>query len=187
LSRGSDRLVYDEAHRPVCYQANSSTCTTATATATYTYNGDGLRWTTTTNASTRYWVTGIDTMVLNDGGYKYVYGLGLAYAVDSLGNTLTQHTDGLGSVRAETDSSGNVVQTYGTDEFGIVDAALTSGTQPTPSSTPASRGTLRPGWSICEPGATTQRSDGSCRVIRCARAGQALAGGIGTSTWGIVR
>jgi len=71
-------------------------------------------------------------MVLDDGGYKYVYGLGLAYAVDSLGNTLTQHTDGLGSVRAETDSSGNVVQTYGTDEFGIVDAALTSGTQPTP-------------------------------------------------------
>jgi len=70
--------------------------------------------------------------VLDDGGYKYVYGLGLAYAVDSLGNTLTQHTDGLGSVRAETDSSGNVVQTYGTDEFGIVDAALTSGTQPTP-------------------------------------------------------
>jgi len=70
--------------------------------------------------------------VLDDGGYKYVYGLGLAYAVDSLGNTLTQHTDGLGSVRAETDTSGNVVQTYGTDEFGIVDAALTSGTQPTP-------------------------------------------------------
>jgi len=132
LSRGSDRLVYDEAHRLVCYQANSTTCTTATATATYTYNGDGLRWTTTTNASTRYWVTGIDTMVLDDGGYKYVYGLGLAYAVDSLGNTLTQHTDRLGSVRAETDTSGNVVQTYGTDEFGIVDAALTSGTQPTP-------------------------------------------------------
>jgi len=71
-------------------------------------------------------------MVLDDGGYKYVYGLGLAYGVDSLGNTLTQHTDGLGSVRVETDSSGNVVQTYGTDEFGIVDAALTSGTQPTP-------------------------------------------------------
>jgi len=46
----------------------------------------------------------------NDSGYKYVYGLGLAYAVDSLGNPLTQHTDGLGSVRAETDSSGNVVQ-----------------------------------------------------------------------------
>ncbi len=132
MSRGSDRLVYDEAHRLVCYQANSTTCTTATATATYTYNGDGLRWTTTTNASTRYWVTGIDTMVLDDGGYKYVYGLGLAYGVDSLGNTLTQHTDGLGSVRAETDTSGNVVQTYGTDEFGIVDAALTSGTQPTP-------------------------------------------------------
>jgi len=57
----------------------------------------------------------------NDGGYKYVYGLGLAYAVDSLGNPLTQHTDGLGSVRAETDSSGNVVQKYGSDEFGIVD------------------------------------------------------------------
>jgi len=38
-----------------------------------------------------------------DGGYKYVYGLGLAYAVDSLGNPLTQHTDGLGGQRPRRD------------------------------------------------------------------------------------
>lgn len=55
----------------------------------------------------------------------YVYGLGLAYTVDGSGNVQVVHTDGLGSVRALTDGSGNVTQTFATDEFG--NAALTQG------------------------------------------------------------
>ncbi len=40
------------------------------------------------------------------------------------------HTDGLGSVRAITDSAGTVVQTFATDEFG--NPSLTQGTSPEP-------------------------------------------------------
>ena len=51
---------------------------------------------------------------------KYVWGAaGLAYMASSLGNVDVYHTDGLGSVRAISDASAQVVQTYATDEFGI--------------------------------------------------------------------
>ena len=50
---------------------------------------------------------------------KYVWGLGLAYAVESSGNVLVYHTDGLGSVRALSDGAGLVVQAYGYDEYGM--------------------------------------------------------------------
>lgn len=40
--------------------------------------------------------------------------------------------DGLGSVRALTNASGNVVQTYGTDEFGVPHGSLTQGTRTQP-------------------------------------------------------
>jgi RHS repeat-associated protein len=69
-------------------------------------------------------------LVLNDGTRKYVYGLGLAYTVDITGTLQVFHTDGLGSVRAITDSSGNIVQTFQSDEFGV--ALMTQGTSPEP-------------------------------------------------------
>jgi hypothetical protein len=57
-------------------------------------------------------------VVLDDGTRKYVWGLGLAYAVS--GSSIeVYHTDGLGSVRAITDATGQVVQTYRDDEFGV--------------------------------------------------------------------
>ena len=59
-------------------------------------------------------------VLLDDGTHKYVWGIGLAFAVDTSGNPLVYHTDGLGSVRALTDASGNVVQTYQYDEYGNV-------------------------------------------------------------------
>ncbi len=59
-------------------------------------------------------------VLLDDDTRKYVWGLGLAFAVDTSGNPLVYHTDGLGSVRALTDGSGNVVQTYQYDEYGNV-------------------------------------------------------------------
>ncbi|MDA8216648.1 MAG: hypothetical protein M0Z94_03430 [Dehalococcoidales bacterium] len=44
-------------------------------------------------------------MVLEDGSRKYVWGLGLVYAVAADGSRLVYHVDGLGSVRAITDTS----------------------------------------------------------------------------------
>src|SRR5437016_6180315 len=66
-------------------------------------------------------------MVLTDETSRYVWGLGLAYATNYAGPIQqVYHTDGIGSVRALTDASGNVTQTYQTDEFGA--PALTQGT-----------------------------------------------------------
>ncbi len=104
---------------------------------TYTYNGDGLRVGSTTNGVTTRLVYDVNSglpVLLDDGTRTYVWGAqGLAYAVDQSGGAISvYHADGLGSVRAITDSTGSVVQTYGTDEFGISDASLTQGgsTQP---------------------------------------------------------
>jgi RHS repeat-associated protein len=68
--------------------------------------------------------------VLTDGTLKYVYGLGLTYAVDSSGNVQVYHADGRGSVRAITDANGNVIETYQTDEFGILTQSQGSSEQP---------------------------------------------------------
>jgi RHS repeat-associated protein len=56
-----------------------------------------------------------------DGTRKYVWGLGLAYAVTGAGTGTVHvlHADGLGSVRARTDDTGAVLQTYGADAFGV--------------------------------------------------------------------
>ncbi len=48
-----------------------------------------------------------------------------------ISNTVqTLHTDGLGSVRAITDSTGKVIQTFQSDEFGI--PAMVQGTNTEP-------------------------------------------------------
>ena len=58
-------------------------------------------------------------VLLDDGSRKYVWGLGLAYAVPSSGEVEVYYADGLNSVRALTNAAGSVVQTYQTDEFGV--------------------------------------------------------------------
>src|SRR5258708_3461968 len=60
-------------------------------------------------------------VLLDDGARKYGWGAGgLAYSVDkSTAAMQVYHTDGLGSVHIITDSTGSVVQTYQTDEFGV--------------------------------------------------------------------
>jgi RHS repeat-associated protein len=84
-------------------------------------------------------------VVLEDSFRRNVWGLDLAYAIDirllsgasmqagraaapaapealatEPGDVLVYHKDGLGSVRAITDVAGNVIETYETDEFGVV-------------------------------------------------------------------
>ncbi len=51
-------------------------------------------------------------MVLRDGANTYVYGLGLISQTDGGGNQHYFLGDGLGSTRALTDASGDVLATY---------------------------------------------------------------------------
>jgi RHS repeat-associated protein len=102
------------------------------ATSTYAHDGDGKRASSTVGGVTTrsvYDAVGGLPMLLDDGTRKYVYGLGLAYAVS--GSTIeVYHTDGLGSVRALTDAAGQVTATYRTDEFGVPTATTGSSGQP---------------------------------------------------------
>ncbi|MCC6179564.1 MAG: RHS repeat protein [Chloroflexi bacterium] len=124
-ARGADSFVYDQANR-------LTRVTTGSSTATYAYDGDGA-WTSTTVGGTTttslYDVNRGLPIVLEDGARRYVWGRGLAYVVEGTA-ALVYHTDGLGSVRAITDSARAVVQTYQSDEFGAPISALGSSAQP---------------------------------------------------------
>jgi RHS repeat-associated protein len=118
---------YDVANRLV------SVSRTGTPTASYAYDGDGKRASKTVSGTTTtyvYDVNGSLPNVLTDGTVTYVYGLGLAYTVDGSNNVQVMHTDGLGSVRALTDGSGNVTQTFASDEFGNPTLTQGSSTEP---------------------------------------------------------
>jgi RHS repeat-associated protein len=133
--RGLDALAYDQANRLTCYQATAGSCSPATATATYRYDGDGKRTSKTVGTTTTNYTYDIGLglpVILSDATRKYVWGAGgLAYTTDLSGSLQgVYHTDGLGSVRAITDGSGDVVQTYQADEFGI--PALSQGTSTQP-------------------------------------------------------
>ncbi len=124
--RGSDSLAYDQANRLTSATVNGTT-------STDTYDGDGKRASQTVGSTTTNYVYDVNASlpnVLTDGPFKYVYGLGLAYAVDSSGNVQVYHTDGLGSVRAITDANGNLIQTYQTDEFGVPTSSQGTSSQP---------------------------------------------------------
>jgi hypothetical protein len=71
-------------------------------TTTNVYDGDGKRASQTVGSTTTsyfYDVGGGLPVVLSDGSRKYVWGLGLAYTVDSGNNAQVYQTDGLGSVK----------------------------------------------------------------------------------------
>jgi RHS repeat-associated protein len=105
----------------------------AGATETYAYDGDGVRFSRTVGGgpAIRY-VSDVNVslpVTLDDGTRKYVWGLGLAYAVS--GSDLEiYHADRLRSVRAITDATGAVTATYRTDEFGV--PTVTTGTSAQP-------------------------------------------------------
>jgi RHS repeat-associated protein len=125
-ARGSDTFAYDQANR-------LTLATVAGATETYSYDGDGVRFSRQVGAGPliRY-VTDVASFLpvtIADGTRKYVWGQGLAFAVN--GSTIeVYHADRLGSVRAITNSSGAVTADYRTDEWGILTAQSGSSTQP---------------------------------------------------------
>jgi YD repeat-containing protein len=124
-ARGGDAFGYDQVNR-------LTSASVSGATGTYHYDGDGKRTSKTVGTATTSYSydvgSGLPT-VLDDGARKYVWGAGgLAYTVDKgIAAIAAYHTDGLGSVRAITDGTGSVVQTYQTDEFGI--PTLSQGTE----------------------------------------------------------
>ena len=124
--RGADSFAYDQANR-------LKTATVGGVTTTHAYDGDGKRVSSTTGGSTTTYVYDANRslpVVLSDGGRKYVWGLGLAYSVDTAGALSVSHADGLGSVRALTDAAGTLVQREDTDPFGVPTATQGTSAQP---------------------------------------------------------
>ena len=79
--------------------------------SSYVYDGDGKRASKTVGGATTSYLYDVNAslpVLLDDGARKYVWGLGLAYAVDSSGNPIVYHTDGLGSMSALTDGVGAI-------------------------------------------------------------------------------
>ncbi len=125
-ARGSDSFGYDQANR-------LTSATVGGTTTTYRYDGDGKRASQAVGGSTTNYAYDVNASlpdVLTDGTLKYVYGLGLAFAVDTAGNVQVYHADGLGSVRAITDGAGTLIQTYQTYPFGVPTQTQGSSTQP---------------------------------------------------------
>lgn len=125
-ARGADTFAYDAGNRLT--SANVGGVSEA-----YAYDGDGLRFSRQVGGdpAIRY-VSDVDSglpVILDDGSRKYVWGLGLAYAV--AGSALeVYHADRLGSVRELTDATGAVIATYRTDEWGIPTQATGTSSQP---------------------------------------------------------
>ena len=125
-STSTDTFTYDQANR-------LKTAAVAGTTETSTYDGDGIRFSRQVGAGPVIRAVTDPTaglsVTIDDGTRKYVFGLGLAYAVSGTGIEL-YHTDRLGSVRAVSDASGTVTATWRTDEFGIPTATTGGSSQP---------------------------------------------------------
>ncbi|MCC6627279.1 MAG: hypothetical protein IT340_07740 [Chloroflexi bacterium] len=118
-ARGNDDFTYDQANR-------LKTAVVGGVSSSAAYDGDGKRVSQTVAGITSRYVYDVGgglPVLLDDGTRKYVWGLGLAYAVSG-SSVEVYHTDGLGSVRALTDGAGALVQTQATDEFGAPTATV---------------------------------------------------------------
>jgi YD repeat-containing protein len=167
-NRGSDTFSYDQANR-------LTSATTSAGSGTYVYDGDGKRASKTVSSVTTNYVYDVGSglpVLLDDGTQKYVWGAGgLASSVSkSSGAVAVNHTDGIGSVRALSDSTGNVTQTYQTDEFGI--PTTNQGSSSQPFGFTGEQRDAEEGFRTCGPGCTTRRLVGCCSAIRCLAAPQ---------------
>jgi YD repeat-containing protein len=159
VAKGSDTFTCDQPNR-------LTSATVAGASETYAYDGDGLRFSRTVGANPAIRsVSDVNTglpVTLDDGTRKYVWGLGLAYAVS--GSTLEiYHTDRLSSVRAITDATGAVSDTTGPTNSGSRPPAPARAASPTASR--VSRATPL-GFPTCAPATMTRPSVGSRVAIR---------------------
>lgn len=91
-ARGTDTFAYDQANR-------LTSATVGGTMSTDVYDGDGKRASRTVRSATTSYVYDVTVSlpnVLTDGTLKYVYGLGLTYAVDGSGNVRVFRADRLG-------------------------------------------------------------------------------------------
>ncbi len=113
--RGKEKYEYDRANRLI----NSR----MPAPSQYMYDGDGKRYRTDAGQGRLdthvYDVNAPVPLLLEDGRRKYIWGLGLAYAVEGNDTMEVYHADGLGSVRAVTYKNAHVAQNYRYDAFGV--------------------------------------------------------------------
>lgn len=124
--RGKESYDYDQVNRLIKSRVPAPT--------NYAYNGDSLR-TRTDAGQGRYDTNVYDVntslpLLLEDGRRKFIWGLGLAYAVEGNGTMEVYHEDGLGSVRAVTYKNAQVVQNYRYEAFGLVLDRQGSSNQP---------------------------------------------------------
>jgi RHS repeat-associated protein len=122
-SRGTDSFSWDAEDR-------MTSATVGGTTTTFAYNGDGLRQTRTVGGNTTTFTWDVNQsieQILDDGSFKYVYGLERIAEVGPGSTTHYYLSDGLGSVMGLVDSSGAVVNTYNYDVFGALRSS--TGTQ----------------------------------------------------------
>ena len=131
--RGADTFGWDYENRLISATVNGTS-------VSYTYRGDGLRHSKTVGSNTislraealeaeayTWDVNRGLPVVLQDGAYTYVYGLGLISQTDNSGNQSYFLGNGLGSTEALVDGSGNVIATYKYDVYGAVRSSSGSG------------------------------------------------------------
>ncbi len=155
-ARGSDGFAYDQANR-------LKQATVGSTTVSYAWDGDGRRASQTVGSTTTRWVYDVNRGLpvnLEDGTRKYVWGLGLAYAVEGT-NLDIYHADGLSSVRAISDRAGAVTQLYQTVECGRSRDHRPRRHYQGGDRSRSSRGWVSPGRG----GKLLQRVPGSCEVV----------------------
>ena len=82
VARGSDTFGYDQSNR-------LKSASVSGTNSTYVYDGDGKRTSRTVGSTQTSYVYDVNASLpnlLDDGTRKYVWGLGLAFAVDTSGN-----------------------------------------------------------------------------------------------------
>ena len=125
-AKGVETFGFDQANR-------MTTATVSGTSESYVYDGDGTRFSRQVGAGPAVRlvtdVSGYMPRTIDDGTRKFVYGLGLEYAVTGT-SIEVYHADRLGTVRALTNSAGSTTATFRFDEWGLPTVSTGSSAQP---------------------------------------------------------
>ncbi len=112
-ARGSDTFAYDQANRP-------KTASVGGTTSTYAYDGDGKRTSKTVGANTTNYAYDANRslpVLLDDGTRKYVWGIGLAHAVEGTSVCRSTTPMACGPCGRVTDALARLLAGIGTPRF----------------------------------------------------------------------
>ncbi len=150
-ARGSDTFGYDQANR-------LRTASVAGTSASYSYDGDGKRSSKAVGAASTAYTYDVNAslpVLLDDGVRKYVWGLGLAFAVDPSSTTRTA------SARSEPSPIPRAASSRPTSTTSTGSSPPAAAPSPSPSATRASSGTPKRAWYISGRGTMIRRVGGS--------------------------